>query len=62
MSEYVRLLQPAQKALEKFPIAITDTIDYVRPVGVAWASGRANLIGEHTDYKEMDEMAGRNPA
>ncbi len=62
MSEYVRLSQPAQKALEKFPIAITDTIDYVRPVGVAWASGRANLIGEHTDYKEMDEIAGRNPA
>jgi galactokinase len=56
------LSQPAQKALEKFPIAITDTIDYVRPVGVAWASGRANLIGEHTDYKEMDEIAGRNPA
>jgi len=56
------LPQPAQKAPEKFPIAITDTIDYVSTVGVALASGRANLIGEHTDYKEMDEMAGRNPA
>ena len=62
MSEYVRLPQPAQKALEKFPIAIIDAMDYVSPVGVAWASGRANLIGEHTDYKEMDEIAGRDPA
>ena len=34
MSEYVRLPQPAQKALEKFPIAMTDTIDYISQEGI----------------------------
>jgi hypothetical protein len=62
MSEYVRLPKPVQKALEEFPIAITDTMGYLSPGGIQWASGRMNLIGEHTEYKEMDEIAGRNPA
>lgn len=52
MSEHVRLPQPVQEALEQFHIAMNDTIDYISPVGVAWASGRVNLIGEHTDYND----------
>lgn len=52
MSENVLLPQPAQKALELFPIAMNDRIDYQSPLGVAWASGRVNLIGEHTDYHD----------
>jgi galactokinase len=52
MSENIPLPQPAQKALELFPIAMNDTLDYQGPLGVAWASGRVNLIGEHTDYND----------
>lgn len=52
MSENVLLPQPAQKALELFPIVMDDAIDYQSPLGVAWASGRVNLIGEHTDYND----------
>jgi galactokinase len=52
MSANVPLPRPAQKALELFPIAMNDAIDYQNPLGVAWASGRVNLIGEHTDYND----------
>ncbi|GAC1430550.1 MAG: galactokinase [Ktedonobacteraceae bacterium] len=44
--------QPALSAAEKFSIVFSDNIEYAGPLGSAWAPGRVNLIGEHTDYNE----------
>lgn len=52
MSEARTLPQPAQKALEKFPIAMNYSTEYSGKLGAAWAPGRVNLIGEHTDYND----------
>ncbi|HKV01537.1 MAG TPA: galactokinase family protein, partial [Ktedonobacteraceae bacterium] len=46
------LPQPARSALAQFPIAMNDGVEYSSALGVAWASGRVNLIGEHTDYND----------
>ncbi len=47
-----KLLQPARHALEEFPGAFKgkEEASYTSDLGVAWAPGRVNLIGEHTDY------------
>ncbi len=52
MRENKNLPQPAQEALQEFPIAFHDGINYTSEMGLAWAPGRVNLIGEHTDYND----------
>ncbi|HZO71305.1 MAG TPA: galactokinase [Ktedonobacteraceae bacterium] len=43
---------PASNAAARFPIAFQDDVVYESPLGAAWAPGRVNLIGEHTDYND----------
>lgn len=47
-------LPPVKAALEKFPQVFQgeDEVLYVGPLGAAWAPGRVNIIGEHTDYND----------
>ena len=42
---------PARQALAAYRQQLASPTD-TRPVTIAWASGRVNLIGEHTDYNE----------
>src|ERR1700738_2466643 len=44
--------KPALSALEKFPVVFNDQVIYAGPAGAAWAPGRINIIGEHTDYND----------
>jgi galactokinase len=45
-----KLLPPAREAAQLFPAAFQDAVEYASAPGVAWAPGRVNVIGEHTDY------------
>lgn len=48
--EAALLPEPAREALREFAKVFQDRVDYAGPPGAAWAPGRVNLIGEHTDY------------
>lgn len=45
-------LPPVQEAVRLFSQIFQDGIAYSGPLGVAWAPGRVNVIGEHTDYND----------
>ncbi len=46
------LLPPVEDALAQFPQEFQDGTTYAGPLGAAWAPGRVNYIGEHTDYND----------
>lgn len=50
MSEMLALPVPAREAVSSFGEVFQDTFSYSGALGAAWAPGRVNLIGEHTDY------------
>ena len=52
MNESITFPSPAREALEKFSVVFQDNVDSTGLLGAAWAPGRVNLIGEHTDYND----------
>ena len=45
-----KLLPPVKEALAQFASVFQEETAYSGALGAAWAPGRVNLIGEHTDY------------
>lgn len=43
-------LPPVREALTLFPQVFSPEVGYLSSLGVAWAPGRVNIMGEHTDY------------
>jgi len=52
MHESITFPLPARQALETFPLVFQNHLDATELLGAAWAPGRINLIGEHTDYND----------
>jgi galactokinase len=52
MNESIKFPSPAREALDTFPVVFQNDVDSAGLLGAAWAPGRVNLIGEHTDYND----------
>lgn len=50
MHKNVALPAPARQAAEAFDVIFRDVFPSRASLGTAWAPGRVNVIGEHTDY------------
>lgn len=52
MNQPIAFPLPAREALETFPAVFQNDVDSTELLGAAWAPGRVNIIGEHTDYND----------